>query len=75
MFLQNNDGNMQDTMSCAAGLDYAGVSPILAHLDEVDACATRLLRMKKSLPHPTCMKKRESFLQLRAPMPLRALCG
>jgi tryptophan synthase beta chain len=32
MFLQNNDGQMQDTHSCAAGLDYVGVSPILAHL-------------------------------------------
>lgn len=34
MFLQNNDGNMQDTESCAAGLDYVGVSPILAHLND-----------------------------------------
>ncbi len=29
-FLQNNDGQMQDTHSVAAGLDYVGVSPILA---------------------------------------------
>ncbi len=35
MFLQNDDGQMQETKSCAAGLDYVGVSPILAHLDEV----------------------------------------
>ncbi len=31
-FLQNEDGNMLDTHSVAAGLDYIGVSPILAHL-------------------------------------------
>jgi tryptophan synthase beta chain len=29
-FLQNDDGQMQDTHSVAAGLDYVGVSPILA---------------------------------------------
>ncbi|MBF0191904.1 MAG: tryptophan synthase subunit beta [Magnetococcales bacterium] len=31
-FLQNADGQMRDTHSVAAGLDYVGVSPILAHL-------------------------------------------
>ncbi|MBF0180961.1 MAG: tryptophan synthase subunit beta [Magnetococcales bacterium] len=31
-FLQNDDGQMLDTHSVAAGLDYVGVSPILAHL-------------------------------------------
>jgi tryptophan synthase beta chain len=31
-FLQNRDGQMQETHSVAAGLDYVGVSPILAHL-------------------------------------------
>jgi len=30
-FLQNSDGQMQETHSIAAGLDYVGVSPILAH--------------------------------------------
>jgi tryptophan synthase beta chain len=30
MFLQNEDGQMNDTHSVAAGLDYVGVSPILA---------------------------------------------
>ena len=33
-FLQNKDGQMNDTHSVAAGLDYVGVSPILAHLKE-----------------------------------------
>jgi len=30
-FLQNKDGQMNETHSVAAGLDYIGVSPILAH--------------------------------------------
>jgi tryptophan synthase beta chain len=30
-FLQNHEGQMNDTHSVAAGLDYIGVSPILAH--------------------------------------------
>ena len=34
-FLQDDDGQMKDTHSVSAGLDYIGVSPILAHLAEV----------------------------------------
>ncbi|WP_223067528.1 tryptophan synthase subunit beta [Paenibacillus caui] len=34
LFLQNNEGQMNDTFSIAAGLDYVGVSPILANLSE-----------------------------------------
>jgi tryptophan synthase beta chain len=33
-FLQNQDGQMNETHSVAAGLDYVGVSPILAHHKE-----------------------------------------
>jgi tryptophan synthase beta chain len=33
-FLQNDDGQMNETHSVAAGLDYIGVSPILAHLKQ-----------------------------------------
>ena len=33
-FLQDNEGQMQHTHSVSAGLDYIGVSPILAHLHE-----------------------------------------
>ena len=33
-FLQNDDGQMKETHSIAAGLDYVGVSPILSHLKE-----------------------------------------
>lgn len=34
MFLQNDDGQMLETHSVAAGLDYVGVSPILSHLSD-----------------------------------------
>ncbi len=33
-FLQDSDGQMKETHSVAAGLDYVGVSPILSHLKE-----------------------------------------
>ncbi len=33
-FLQDEDGQMKDTHSVAAGLDYVGISPILAHLHD-----------------------------------------
>ena len=33
-FLQNADGQMNETHSVAAGLDYVGVSPILAHFHD-----------------------------------------
>jgi len=33
-FLQDGDGQMRETHSIAAGLDYVGVSPILAHLKQ-----------------------------------------
>lgn len=33
-FLQDDDGQMKETHSVAAGLDYVGVSPILANLKE-----------------------------------------
>jgi tryptophan synthase beta chain len=33
-FLQDDDGQMQETHSIAAGLDYVGVSPILANFKE-----------------------------------------
>ncbi len=62
-FLQNADGQMRDTHSVAAGLDYVGVSPILAHLwrekrvrfaaatdVEVVAALKRLMRAEGIIP-------------------------
>jgi tryptophan synthase beta chain len=34
VFLQNRDGQMKETHSISAGLDYVGVSPILAHMHD-----------------------------------------
>ena len=34
VFLQNEDGQMLDTFSISAGLEYIGVSPILADLND-----------------------------------------
>ena len=34
LFLQNDDGQLGETHSIAAGLDYVGVSPILAYLSQ-----------------------------------------
>ncbi|MBF0283727.1 MAG: tryptophan synthase subunit beta [Magnetococcales bacterium] len=62
-FLQDDDGQMQETHSVAAGLDYVGVSPILAHLadagrvrfeaatdDEVVAALQRLMKREGIIP-------------------------
>ena len=35
VFLQNDEGQMQHTHSVSAGLDYIGISPILAHWHEI----------------------------------------
>jgi tryptophan synthase beta chain len=63
MFLQNSDGQMLETHSVAAGLDYVGVSPILSDLaekgrvrfasatdDEVIAALDRTMRMEGIIP-------------------------
>lgn len=34
-FLQNNDGQLSETHSISAGLDYAGIGPQLAHLYDI----------------------------------------
>ena len=34
-FFQDSEGQMQHTHSVSAGLDYIGVSPILAHLSDI----------------------------------------
>ncbi|MBN2573048.1 MAG: tryptophan synthase subunit beta [Deltaproteobacteria bacterium] len=62
-FLQDADGQMHETHSVAAGLDYIGVSPILAHLrdqgrvrfesatdDEVVAALARTVQREGLIP-------------------------
>ena len=63
LFLQNDDGQLGDTHSIAAGLDYVGVSPILAHLsqqgrvipdsatdDEVTEAFSQLMKIEGIIP-------------------------
>ncbi|WP_305857630.1 tryptophan synthase subunit beta [Balneatrix alpica] len=63
LFLQDDDGQLIDTHSIAAGLDYVGVSPILADLheqgrfrpshasdDEVISAFSQLLRLEGIIP-------------------------
>lgn len=63
MFLQDENGQLQETHSIAAGLDYVGVSPIIAHLaqegriqmtyamdDEVVAACALLLKKEGIIP-------------------------
>nr|MBF0223078.1 tryptophan synthase subunit beta [Desulfobulbaceae bacterium] len=63
MFLQDEDGQMKDTHSVAAGLDYVGVSPILTDLwqngrvrfdsatdDEVMAALEKTMRKEGIIP-------------------------
>ncbi len=62
-FLQDGDGQMRETHSISAGLDYVGVSPILAHLrengrvrfeaatdDEVVAAVSLSMRLEGLIP-------------------------
>ena len=44
IFLQNSDGQMQDTWSISAGLDYIGISPILADLE-----SKKIIRVESAL--------------------------
>ncbi len=62
-FLQNHEGQMKETHSIAAGLDYVGVSPVLSHLkkngrvrfeaatdDEVIAATSLTIRKEGVIP-------------------------
>ncbi len=73
MFLQNNDGQMLETHSVAAGLDYVGVSPILADLadkkrvrfeaatdDEVIQALDLTMRMEGIIP---ALESTHAFVQ------------
>lgn len=72
-FLQNGDGQMKETHSIAAGLDYVGVSPILSQLkesgrvrfsaatdDEVVAAASLAIRREGLIP---ALESAHAFVQ------------
>lgn len=79
-FLQDNDGQMQDTHSVSAGLDYVGVSPILSHLhettrvrfeaatdDDVVAAMQRTVRHEGLIP---ALESSHAFAQAYAEAPM-----
>ena len=81
-FLQNEDGNMLETHSIAAGLDYIGVNPILAHLweqgrvrfeaatdDEVREALRLVMRTEGLIP---ALESTHAFAQAIAEAPTRA---
>jgi tryptophan synthase beta chain len=72
-FLQDQDGQMKETHSIAAGLDYVGVSPILSHLkksgrvrfeaatdDEVIAAMSLTIRKEGLIP---ALESAHAFVQ------------
>ncbi|KJR99791.1 MAG: tryptophan synthase subunit beta [Desulfobulbaceae bacterium BRH_c16a] len=80
MFLQDSDGQMLETHSVAAGLDYVGVSPILADLaekgrvrfesatdDEVMAALDLTMRMEGIIP---ALESTHGFVQAFKEAPL-----
>ncbi len=80
MFLQNDDGQMLETHSVAAGLDYVGVSPILADLaekkkvrfasatdDEVMQALDLTMRMEGIIP---ALESAHAFVQAFKEVPL-----
>ncbi len=61
-FLQNSDGQMKETHSVAAGLDYVGVSPILAHLRDKGRVRFTAATDKEVLDALTLTIKKEGLI-------------
>jgi tryptophan synthase beta chain len=62
MFLQNDDGQMLDTHSIAAGLDYVGISPILSDLGEQGRVRFEAVTDKEVLEALTLTMKKEGII-------------
>ena len=66
-FLQNDDGNMNETHSVAAGLDYIGINPIFSHLWEqgkVRFEAATDEEVKELFPKPADTKKLAELMKI-----------
>jgi tryptophan synthase beta chain len=61
-FLQNSDGQMKETHSVAAGLDYVGVSPLLAHLRDEGRVRFEAATDKEVLDALTLTMKKEGLI-------------
>lgn len=62
MFLQDEDGQMKDTHSISAGLDYVGVSPILAHLNDTGRVRFEVATDKEVLEAEDLTIKKEGII-------------
>jgi tryptophan synthase beta chain len=61
-FLQNKDGQMQDTYSISAGLDYVGISPILADLFEKNRVIMKAATDQEVLASLQIIMKQEGLI-------------
>ena len=62
MLLQDADGQIQETHSVSAGLDYPGVGPEHALLQAAGACATSRRAMRRRSPRCASAAKCEGIL-------------
>ena len=61
-FLQNQDGQMSETHSVAAGLDYVGVSPILSNLHETGRVRFKAATDKEVMDALTLTLRKEGLI-------------
>ena len=61
-FLSNDDGQMKDTYSIAAGLDYIGISPVLAYLAEQKRVAFTLATDEETIKATELLMKHEGII-------------
>ncbi len=61
-FLQNSDGQMNETHSVAAGLDYVGVSPILSNLSETGRVRFEAINDEEAIEALSLAVKKEGIV-------------
>jgi len=61
-FLQNNDGQMRDTYSVSAGLDYIGVSPLFAYLNQIGRVRFEIATDEEVLQAFTLVMQKEGLI-------------
>jgi tryptophan synthase beta chain len=62
VFLQNDDGQMLDTWSISAGLDYIGVSPMAAYLSEIKRIETTAAEDKEVIEAFKLVSRKEGII-------------
>ncbi len=62
VFLQDDQGQLQETHSIAAGLDYVGVSPIVAHLAETEQVRMSYANDEEVLAACTLLLQKEGII-------------